>query len=104
MSKCDEINCGYYYKGEDDDFPCCHFKGWIAPCECEDDYKGKNKIKIAECPYCKEELKIDESYEIDVEDIDEVTNRVTGHCPNCNKEFQWEEIYKYSYFSNLEEV
>ena len=27
--------CGYYYKGEWDDFPCCHFdgpEGW-APCE-----------------------------------------------------------------------
>ena len=104
MSKCDEMNCGYWYKGEDDDFPCCHFEGWMAPCEYEDDYKEKNKMKIAECPYCKEELKIDESYEIDVEDIDEITNRVAGHCPNCNKEFQWEEIYKYSYFSNLEEV
>lgn len=39
MSKCDEMNCGYWYKGEDDDFPCCHFKGWIAPCEYEDDYE-----------------------------------------------------------------
>lgn len=61
-------------------------------------------MRIAECPYCKEELEIDESYDIDVEDIDVVINRVAGHCPNCNKEFQWEEIYKYSHFSNLEEV
>ena len=36
MSKCDEMNCGYWYKGEDDDFPCCHFEGWVAPCEYED--------------------------------------------------------------------
>ena len=39
MSYCDKINCGYWYKGEDDDFPCCHFEGpdgW-APCEQEDD-------------------------------------------------------------------
>lgn len=38
MSYCDRINCGYYYKTEDDDFPCCHFEGpdgW-APCEAED--------------------------------------------------------------------
>ena len=39
MSKCDEINCGYYYKGEGDDSPCCHFEGWMAPCEYEDDYE-----------------------------------------------------------------
>lgn len=61
-------------------------------------------MKVAECPYCKEELEIDESYNIDVEDIDVVINRVAGHCPNCNKEFQWEEVYKYNYFSNLEEI
>lgn len=61
-------------------------------------------MKIAECPYCKVELEIDESYEIGVEDIDIVIDRVAGHCPNCNKEFQWEEVYKYSHFSNLEEI
>ena len=38
MSYCDRINCGYYYKGEDDDFPCCHCpEGDIAPCEDEDE-------------------------------------------------------------------
>ena len=33
MSECEKMNCGYYYKTEDDDFPCCHFEGWPAPCE-----------------------------------------------------------------------
>lgn len=39
MSYCDKINCGYYYKDEDDDFPCCHFVGpdGTAPCE-QDEY------------------------------------------------------------------
>ena len=39
MSVCDRINCGYYYKGEDDDFPCCHCPDDLpsAPCEEEDD-------------------------------------------------------------------
>lgn len=36
MSECEKTNCGYYYKGENDDFPCCHFEGWAAPCEYED--------------------------------------------------------------------
>lgn len=38
MSYCDRFNCGYYYKTENDVFPCCHFEGpdgW-APCEEED--------------------------------------------------------------------
>ena len=39
MSKCDEMNCGYWYQGEDDDFPCCHFGGRTAPCEYEDEYE-----------------------------------------------------------------
>ena len=38
MSYCDRINCGYYYKGEDDDFACCHYPDdMIAPCEYDDD-------------------------------------------------------------------
>ena len=39
MSECEKMNCGYYYKEEEDDFPRCHFEGWTAPCEYEDDYK-----------------------------------------------------------------
>ena len=41
MGHCERINCGYWYKTEDDDFPCCHFDGpdgW-APCEQENNYK-----------------------------------------------------------------
>ena len=41
MSECEKMNCGYYYKDEHDDFPCCHFEGyWMVPCvyEEEEDY------------------------------------------------------------------
>jgi hypothetical protein len=37
MSYCDQINCGYYYKGEDDDFPCCHCPDDVNPAPCEDE-------------------------------------------------------------------
>lgn len=40
MSYCDRINCGYYYKGEDDDFACCHYPEYDlspAPCEYDDE-------------------------------------------------------------------
>ena len=34
------VDCPYYWKDENDDFPCCHFDGlWEAPCEIEDDCK-----------------------------------------------------------------
>ena len=39
MNECEKMNCGYYYKDKYDDFPCCHFEGWTAPCEYEDDYE-----------------------------------------------------------------
>lgn len=38
MSCCDRINCGYYYKSEEDYFPCCHYDDpWPAPCEYDDE-------------------------------------------------------------------
>lgn len=37
MSYCDRINCGYYYKGEDDDFLCCHCPDDLTPAPCEED-------------------------------------------------------------------
>ena len=40
MSSCERLNCGYYYKTEEDDFPCCHFPPddpYPAPCEYEDE-------------------------------------------------------------------
>lgn len=47
MSYCDRINCGYYYKGEDDDFPCCHYpEDDLSPAPCEyddDDYEEEDE-------------------------------------------------------------
>ncbi len=37
MSLCDRINCGYYYKGEDDDYPTCHCPDDLHPAPCEED-------------------------------------------------------------------
>lgn len=35
MLKCKD--CGYWWKEEDEDFPSCHFEGWTAPCEYEEE-------------------------------------------------------------------
>lgn len=33
-------DCPYYWKNEEDAFPCCHFEEtWEAPCETEDYYE-----------------------------------------------------------------
>ncbi len=37
MCLCDRINCGYYYKGEDDDYPCCHCPDDLHPAPCEEE-------------------------------------------------------------------
>ena len=33
------FHCGYHYKDEGEEFARCHFEGWTAPCEYEDDYE-----------------------------------------------------------------
>lgn len=40
MSECEKMNCGYWFKGENDLFSCCHFEGPVdwAPCE-QDEYE-----------------------------------------------------------------
>ena len=35
---CERINCGYWWKEEWEDFPCCKFHGYgPAPCEVDDE-------------------------------------------------------------------
>lgn len=34
---CERINCGYFWKEDGEDFPCCHYDSpYPAPCECDD--------------------------------------------------------------------
>ena len=51
MSYCDRINCGYYYKGEDDDFPCCHCPDDLHPAPCEEDEEGDDDPFHENDPY-----------------------------------------------------
>ncbi len=41
MGECEKINCGYFWKDEDEDYPRCHYPddGTKAPCEYDDDYE-----------------------------------------------------------------
>ena len=41
------------------------------------------------CPHCKVELELDDTYDMDY-DEEGITLRQVGHCPNCDKEYQWE--------------
>ena len=59
--------------------------------------------KIAICPNCGTELEQDECYDTHSEG-DFIANYMIGHCPSCEKEFQWVEVYDYTGVDEIEEV
>ena len=60
-------------------------------------------MRFAICPNCGAELEQDECYDTQFGD-DCITNFMTGHCPTCDKEFQWVEVYDYAGVEDIEEV
>lgn len=60
-------------------------------------------IKIAICPHCDEELVQDECYDTHFEE-EYIVNYIAGHCPMCDKEFQWVEVYEFAGANEIEEV
>lgn len=54
------------------------------------------------CPKCKTELEIDDTYDYEC-DGDFFYEKVVGGCPNCGKEYQWELVYQYYGEENLVE-
>ena len=60
-------------------------------------------MRIAICPNCGAELEQDECYNSNFES-DFITYYVAGHCPTCDKEFQWVEVYDYAGVEDIEEV
>lgn len=60
------------------------------------------------CPHCGEDLVEDECYdtcfERDFITKDFIVNYIAGHCPTCEKEFQWVEVYEFAGADEIEEV
>lgn len=54
------------------------------------------------CPYCNEELEYTECCRNQNEG-DYYYETWEGYCPNCNKNFFWDEVYTFSHCDNLEE-
>ena len=46
------------------------------------------------CPKCDYELEIDDCYDTETCD-DWFVERIVGHCPICDKDYQWERNYKF---------
>ena len=36
-SECERRNCGYFWKEENDAYPCCHYNDPMFPAPCEED-------------------------------------------------------------------
>ena len=55
------------------------------------------ETKVAKCPHCNNELTEDDTYDTTTDRLDDgrfaMVHKVIGHCDECGKEFQWEEIY-----------
>ena len=64
--------------------------------------KMKNNMP-PKCPHCKVELEYEERMR-DQNEGDYYYETWRGHCPKCNKTFQWDEVYNFSYCDSLEEV
>lgn len=55
------------------------------------------------CPYCNETLDYDEQM-YNGYNNNYYYNTWRGFCPKCDRTFQWDEVYNFSYCDNLEEV
>ena len=66
------------------------------------------ETKIAKCPYCNNELTEDDVYDATTDRTDDgrfaVVHNIVGHCDECGKEFQWEEIYAFEEARKVVEV
>lgn len=57
---------------------------------------------MPECKYCNVELEFDDTIDEYADDTI-VKMKELGHCPKCGKDYKWFDVYKYSYFEDLEE-
>lgn len=55
------------------------------------------------CPHCNTILYEDYGAGMELHD-DYVTRTVIGYCPECSKEYQWEENYKFDGVNKLKEI
>lgn len=47
------------------------------------------KYENPKCPHCCVTLEVDDTYDMDYDD-EGIVLRQVGHCPECEREYQWE--------------
>ena len=60
------------------------------------------KAKEPVCPHCKTTLEVTNTYDEEF-DNDTIIEMVKAECPNCHKEFTYNEYYTYSGYDELQE-
>lgn len=54
------------------------------------------------CPNCGDVLESDDCYDTDIADT-WVEHLHYGHCPSCEKEYQWKMVFVFAGYSDLRE-
>ena len=53
------------------------------------------------CPHCNVEIETDDTYDMDY-DYEGICLREVGHCPKCERDFQWERSAVYVQWANTD--
>lgn len=47
------------------------------------------------CPHCNVMLEEDDCYDMDLVSDTVINREIVGHCPECEREYQWTERFEY---------
>ena len=74
-------------------------KNWKSRQKMENRKYKNMETKTAKCPHCNNELTEDDTYDTTFDRLDDgrfaVVHNIVGHCDECDKEFQWKEVYAF---------
>lgn len=60
------------------------------------------KLKMEmKCPHCCEVLEEDDCFDMDLVSDYVIKREIVGHCPECNREYQWTENFEYQGCADL---
>lgn len=54
----------------------------------------------ARCPYCNSLLNEDDVFDFETS-VSQAIEYVVGHCDNCDRSFQWRNVYEFKGIENL---
>lgn len=60
-----------------------------------------NKYHNPLCPHCKAELEMDDTYDMEYDDEYILLYHI-GHCPKCDKEYQWQASAVFTSWANTD--